>query len=316
LCDDVGQQPNLRLWTALGVVYVVWGSTYLAIRFAVDGGLPPLLSAGVRPSLAAVVLASFIAVRRGAGAFRASPRQWLTGGAIGLLLLLGGNGGVMLAEDHHLPSGLAALMVAGVPLFVVAMRWFAGDLPGGRTLLGVVVGFGGLAVLLLPGSRPEGVAAIAAVEVVLASVLWSIGSFWAGRTSLPSDPLVTAVSEMVGGSLGLFVAAGLHGESVPDHVTAKAWWALAYLVVFGSVIAFTAYSWLLGSAPVSLTATYAYVNPVVAVGLGALLANERLSATSVIGGLVTVVAVFLVVSQEGGRRKPVVQEPVVAELVR
>ena len=152
----MGQQRNFRLWTALGIVYVVWGSTYLAIRFAVDGGLPPLLSAGVRHALAAVLLAAFIAVRRGVGAFRASPRQWLTGGAIGLLLLLGGNGGVMLAEDHHLPSGLAALMVAGVPLFVVALRWFARDLPSARTLLGVLVGFGGLAVLLLPGSRPEG----------------------------------------------------------------------------------------------------------------------------------------------------------------
>jgi drug/metabolite transporter (DMT)-like permease len=115
---------------------------------------------------------------------------------------------------------------------------------------------------------------------------------------------------MVGGSLGLFLAAGLHGESVPDHVTAKAWWALAYLVVFGSVIAFTAYSWLLGSVPVSLTATYAYVNPVVAVALGAVLAGERLSATSVVGGLITVVAVFLVVSQEGRKREPVVPEGV------
>ena len=299
----MGQQQAWRTWTALGVVYVVWGSTYLAIRFAVDGGLPPLLAAGVRHAVAAVLLAAFVLVRRGAGAFRAAPRQWLTGGAIGLLLLLGGNGGVMLAEDHHLPSGLAALMVAGVPLFVVALRWFARDLPSRRTLLGVLVGFGGLAVLLLPGSRPHGVAAIAAVEVVGASVLWSVGSFWAARTSLPSDPLVTAVSEMVGGGLGLLVVGVLHGEHVPDHVTAKAWWSLAYLVVFGSVIAFTAYSWLLGSVPVSLTATYAYVNPVVAVGLGALLANERLSGTSVIGGLITVAAVFLVVSQEGRRPK-------------
>lgn len=299
--------PAWKTWTALGVVYVVWGSTYLAIRYAVDGGLPPLLTAGLRHALAAVLLAAFIAVRRGPGAFRATRRQWLTGGAIGLLLLLGGNGGVMLAEDAHLPSGLAALMVAGVPLFVVALRWFARDLPSPRTLLGVAIGFGGLAVLLLPGSRPEGVAAVAAVEVVAASVLWSLGSFWAGRTSLPRDPLVTAVSQMVGGSLGLFVGGILLGESgTTVQVTGKAWWAFAYLVVFGSVIAFTAYSWLLGTAPVSQVATYAYVNPVVAVALGALFAGERLSVSSVVGGLVTLVAVFLVVSQERGKRAPYV----------
>ena len=297
--------PPWKTWTALGVVYVVWGSTYLAIRFAVDGGLPPLLTAGARHAIAAVLLATFIAVRRGAGAFRATRRQWLTGGAIGVLLLMGGNGGVMLAEDAHLPSGLAALMVAGVPLFVVALRWFARDLPSPRTLLGVAIGFAGLAVLLLPGSRPQGVAVVAAVEVVVASILWSLGSFWAGRTSLPRDPLVTAVFEMAGGAVALFAGGFLHGEHVATgQVTAKGWWALAYLVVFGSVIAFTAYSWLLGTAPVSQVATYAYVNPVVAVALGALLAGERLSATSVVGGLVTIVAVFLVVSQEG-RKRPV-----------
>jgi drug/metabolite transporter (DMT)-like permease len=295
--------PQWKTWTALGVVYVVWGSTYLAIRFAVDGGLPPLLAAGSRHAVAAVLLATFIAVRRGPAAFRATPRQWLTGGAIGVLLLMGGNGGVMLAEDSHLPSGLAALMVAGVPLFVVALRWFVRDLPSPRTLLGVAIGFVGLAVLLLPGSRPEGVAAVAAVEVVVASILWSVGSFWAGRASLPTDPLVTAVSEMVGGSIALLLGGLLHGEHVATgQVTGKAWWALAYLVVFGSVIAFTAYSWLLGTAPVSQVATYAYVNPVVAVALGAVLAGERLSATSVLGGLATLVAVFLVVNQEGRKR--------------
>ena len=298
--------PTWRTWTALGAVYVIWGSTYLGIRYAVDGGLPPLLAAGARHAVAAVLLATFILVRRGPASFHASARQWLTAGAIGVLLLAGGNGGVMLAEDGHLPSGLAALMVAGVPLFVVAMRWFAKDTPSGRTLLGVAVGFGGLAVLLLPGSRPHGVAVVAVIEVVLASVLWSIGSFWAGRTDLPRDPLVTAVGEMVGGSVALGVGGLVHGEDVAlGQVSASAWWALAYLVVFGSVIAFTAYSWLLGTAPVSQVATYAYVNPVVAVALGALFVGERLTVTSLVGGLVTLVAVFLVVSDESRRRRAV-----------
>jgi drug/metabolite transporter (DMT)-like permease len=295
-----------KTWTALGAVYVIWGSTYLGIRYAVDGGLPPLLAAGARHAVAAGLLAAFVLVRRGRRAFRGSARQWLTAGAIGVLLLAGGNGGVMLAEDRHLPSGLAALMVAGVPLFVVALRWFSRDLPSGRTLLGVGVGFSGLALLLLPGSRPHGVAALAVVEVVGASVLWSVGSFWAGRTDLPRDPLVTAVGEMVGGALALLVGGVLRGEhAAVGQVTSSAWWALAYLVVFGSVIAFTAYSWLLGTAPVSQVATYAYVNPVVAVVLGAVFVSERLTATSLVGGLVTLVAVFLVVSDESRRRRGV-----------
>ena len=296
--------PTWRTWTALAAVYVIWGSTYLGIRYAVDGGLPPLLAAGARHAVAAVLLATFVLVRRGQAAFRGSTRQWLTAAGIGVLLLMGGNGGVMLAEDNHLPSGLAALMVAGVPLFVVALRWLSRDTPTPRTLLGVAVGFGGLALLLLPGARPHGVAAVAVVEVVGASMLWSIGSFWAGRSDLPRDPLATSVAEMVGGALALGVAGVVHGEHVAlGQVAASAWWALAYLVVFGSVIAFTAYSWLLGTAPVSQVATYAYVNPVVAVGLGAVFVGERLTLTSLVGGLVTLVAVFLVVSDESRRRR-------------
>jgi drug/metabolite transporter (DMT)-like permease len=304
--------PTWKTWTALVLVYVVWGSTYLAIRYAVEGGLPPLLAAGARHGVAALLLAGFVLVRRGGAPFRAPWRAWRNGAVVGLLLLLGGNGGVMVAEDQHLPSGLAALLVAGVPLFVVALRWLSRDRPTPRTLLGVGVGFCGLAVLLLPGSRPQGVAVVAALTVVLASFLWSIGSFWAGRAQLPADALVTAVAEMVGGSVGCAVGGLLHGERFsPGVVTPKAWWALAYLVVLGSVVAFTAYSWLLGTAPVSQVATYAYVNPVVAVLLGALLADEQLTLTSVVGGLVTLVAVYLVVTEEGRRRRRVPAEPYV-----
>src|SRR5947207_276994 len=128
--------PPWKTWTALGVVYVVWGSTYLAIRYVV-AGLPPLLSAGARFAISALVLATYLAVRRGRGAFVARARSWAWAGAIGLLLLLGGNGGVMLAEHAHLPSGLTALLVAGVPIFVVALRRLSGDRPSQRTLLGV-----------------------------------------------------------------------------------------------------------------------------------------------------------------------------------
>lgn len=293
-----------KIWTALGLVYVFWGSTYLAIRYAVDGN-PPLLVAGVRSLVAAALLGGYVLVRRGTTPFRATRRQWWMTALVGVLLLTAGNGGVTLAEDSKLPSGLAALIVAGVPLFVVLIRSAVGDLPHPRTLLGVGIGFVGLALLLLPGSRPGGVSAAPALLVVGASVLWSIGSVTASRASLPADPLVTTAAQMAAGG-GMLVLAGLvRGESVPSTFHAGAFWALVYLVLLGSVVAFTAYSWLLRVAPVSQVSTYAYVNPVVAVVLGASIGGESLTTSSVLGGLVTVVAVFVVVSQEG--RRPVEQ---------
>jgi drug/metabolite transporter (DMT)-like permease len=301
-----------RIWTALGLVYVFWGSTYLAIRYAVDGN-PPLLVAGVRSVVAALLLAVYVLVRQGPSAFRATRGQWGAVAAIGVLLLTCGNGGVTLAEDADLPSGLAALIVACVPLFVAVLRALAGDRPAPRTVLGVTIGLVGLAVLLLPGSRPEGVSFWPALTVVGASVLWSVGTYGASRVSLPPYPLVTAVGQMAAGGAMLVVLGLARGERVPSTFHAGAFWALVYLIVFGSIVAFTAYSWLLGVAPVSQVATYAYVNPVVAVVLGAVFVGEDLTVSSVVGGLITVVAVIVVVSQEGRRvRVPDEAAPVAA----
>lgn len=302
-----------KIWTALGLVYVFWGSTYLAIRYAVDGN-PPLLVAGVRSLVAAALLGGYVLVRRGPAPFHASRRQWAMTALVGVLLLTAGNGGVTLAEDSDLPSGLAALIVAGVPLFVVLIRVAVGDRPHPRTLLGVGIGFVGLALLLLPGSRPSGVSLGPALLVVGASIVWSVGSVTASRASLPTDALVTTAGQMGAGGAMLVLLGLVRGENVPSTFHAGAFWALVYLVLFGSVVAFTAYSWLLRVAPVSQVATYAYVNPVVAVVLGASIGGESLTTSSVLGGLVTVVAVFVVVSQEG-RRAPVtdpVPEPVAA----
>ena len=287
-----------KTWTALGLVYVVWGSTYLAITYVVEG-LPPLLTASSRFLMASALIAAFVAVKRGRAAFRASRRAWLNGAGIGLLLLLGGNGGVTLAEKHGLPSGLTALLIAVVPLYVVLIRLSTGDRPTARTLTGVAIGFVGLGVLLLPGTRPEGVSVLAALLVLGCSGLWAIGSVTATRIELPADPLVTTLAEMLGGAVGLGVSGVLRGEHLPTgHVNASSYVALGYLVVFGSIVAFTAYSWLLGTAPVSKVATYAYVNPVVAVVLGSLFRGERISGTSVVGGAITVLAVGVVVSEQ------------------
>ena len=290
-----------KTWTALGLVYVVWGSTYLAIRYVVEA-LPPLLAAATRFFVASALIAAFLIVRRGRTSFRATRGQWRNAALIGLLLLLGGNGGVTLAEQQHLPSGLTALLLAGVPLIVVVLRVVVRDRPTARTVGGVAIGFLGLAVLLLPGARPTGVSILVAATVIGSSLLWSVGSFVASRVSLPPDPLTATIGEMLGGGVGLLLVGLVRGEHVElSKVTGTSLLALAYLVVFGSVVAFTAYSWLLGTAPVSQVATYAYVNPVVAVVLGAVVAGEPLSPTIVVGGAITVLAVALVVSE---RRRP------------
>ncbi len=292
-----------QVWTALGLVYVVWGSTYLAIAYVVQT-LPPLLSAGVRYGVAGLLLAGYLALRRGRRGFRATRRQVAGAGVVGVLLLLGGNGLVTLAEQQELPSSLAALLVAAVPLWVALLRAGTGDRPAGRTLVGVAIGFAGVALLLLPGARPEGVALLPALLVVCSSLLWSLGSFAATRLDSPADALLTTVVQMLAGSAALALAGGLRGEdATPVEVSAVSLLALAYLTVFGSIVAFTAYSWLLGVAPVSQVSTYAYVNPVVAVLLGALIAGEAVSRLTVVGGLVTVLAVAVVVSEEGRRRR-------------
>ncbi|MDP9496823.1 MAG: EamA family transporter [Actinomycetota bacterium] len=294
--------PVWRTWTALGLVYVVWGSTYLAIRYLVET-LPPLLSASARFLTAAALLSAYVLVRRRPVRVP-SARQAAAAAGIGLLLLLGGNGGVTLAESAHLPSGLAALLVAGVPLWVVVLRALARDRPSPTTVAGVALGLVGLAVLLLPGARPQGVATWAVLLVLLSSVLWAVGSYLASRLDLPADPLQTTVLQMVGGGAGLAVAGLVRGESLDvDRVSGVSVVAWAYLVVFGSLVAFTAYSWLLGTAPVSWVATYAYVNPVVAVLLGVVVAGEAVTVTTLVGGAVTVLAVAVVVAEEGRRRR-------------
>ena len=295
--------PTWQVWTALGLVYVLWGSTYLGIRYTVET-LPALLSAGARFGAAALLLAGWVLLRRGPAAFRSSRRQLAGAAGTGVLLLLGGNGLVTLAQESGLPSSLAALLIASVPLWVVLVRAGTGDRPAGRTLLGVLLGFAGVAVLLLPGARPAGLAVLPAAVVVLSALLWAIGSVLSTRVAQPQDRLVATAVQMAGGCVGLLLAGALRGES-PDvsGVSPASLVAWCYLVVFGSVVAFTAFSWLLTVAPVSQVSTYAYVNPVVAVLLGALLAGEAVGAATLVGGAITVAAVALVVLEEGRRRR-------------
>ncbi|MEU3722132.1 EamA family transporter [Streptomyces sp. NPDC031705] len=286
------------VWTALALVYVVWGSTYLGIRIVVQT-MPPFLSAGARFITAGMVLAGIVAWRYGPAVLRATRAQVGSAVLVGLLLVLGGNGLVVLAETS-VPSGLAALLVAAVPMWVVVLRAATGDRPPLRTLAGVLVGLAGLAVLTSPGLSGE-VHLGGLLLVVGASVLWSLGSFSASRLDLPANPFTGSAYQMLAGGAGGVVVGLLRGEQRGLDVGAfstASWVALGYLVLIGSVVGFTAYAWLLQSAPLSLVATYAYVNPVVAVALGALVLDEALTLPIVVGGAVVVAAVGVIVSTE------------------
>jgi drug/metabolite transporter (DMT)-like permease len=292
---------SVKVWTALSIVYVVWGSTYLAIRFTVET-MPPELSGGVRFLVAGLVLAAVVAARRGPRALLAGGTRTRNAAICGLLVLMGGNGTVVIAETK-VPSGLTALLVATVPLWLIVMRRTAGARIRGLTYVGVVLGLGGVALLFARSSGGDANLWYAAL-VILAAFFWSLGSLLATRIDVPGEPMVLTTVEMLAAGIAMILFAGLRGEYARIDLgafTTKSWLALAYLIVFGSLIAFSAYIWVFGNAPTSLVSTYAYVNPAVAVALGALLAGERLAPTEILGGLVILTAVVLVVRSEAPR---------------
>lgn len=298
------------MWSALAAVYLIWGSTYLAIRIMVRD-VPPLLGASVRFLVAGGALLLVLAVRGGGRPRLERVRVGRTGQAttalIGLLLPAGGNGIVTLAEKH-VPSGLAALLVASVPLWVVLLQRTVGrEAVRGATLASVGVGFCGVAVLLLPGSRPAGATAVGVALVLVAAASWGSGSFLAPRLALPRDPLLSVGWQMLWGGIVLAVAgiaAGEAGQMHAAHVSWKSWLALAYLVVAGSIVAYTAYSWLLQHAPISQVSTYAYVNPLVAVVLGWAVLGEQLGIGTLAGAALIVASVAVTVTVEARRREP------------
>ncbi len=296
------------VWLGMLVLYTVWGSTYLGISVAVTT-IPPFLMAATRFTLAGMVLLAWSRVRGGDFSWP-TRREWRDSLIVGGLLLGGGMGMVAFAEKT-IPSGIAALLIAMMPVWVAIFgRAFLGErLPRGA-VVGITVGFVGVAVLAGPtvlgvsgGLEPIGLAA-----AILSPICWSSGSLFAShRAVLPRQPLVLAGAEMLAGGLILVAMSAVTGEIAafrPDAVTGSSFIALTYLTLIGSLLAFTTYGWLLTKAPLPLIATYAYVNPVVAVALGALVLHETIEPRTLIAGAIIVFAVALIVTARGRMRLP------------
>lgn len=285
---------------ALATIYLVWGSTYLAIRVT-DRTMPPFLMSSVRFLIAGTALYVFAS----RGRARPTLREWGAAAIVGAALLLVGNGGVAWAETR-LESGLAALIVAIIPLWVAVMdRFFFGRRLSRTAVIGLVIGFAGVALLVRPGGGGD---AFAALALVLTTSAWAGGSLYARGATLPESPLLAAAMQMLTASVFLAVVGLATGEASGVHASsfaAKPMIAFAYLVVVGSLIAFSAYAWLLKNVRISIVSTYAFVNPVVAVALGTVFLAEPIGWTTLIAGAAIVVAVVLIVTARPPKPVPV-----------
>jgi drug/metabolite transporter (DMT)-like permease len=290
---------RVLLLLAFAAVYLIWGSTYLAVKYAI-ATLPPLLMAGARFLLAGLVMS---AIGRASADYEPpTGAQWRTSFVVGALLLVGGNGGVVLAE-RYIPSSLAALLVAVEPFWIVLLSWLwlRQPRPSGKVLLGLVLGFGG--VYLLVGEQLGASSGmrqlLSAGAVIGAAFCWAAGSLYGLRAPSPRSAVQGAGMQMLAGGVLLLVLGLLIGEGHELHlgqVSRASWLGFGYLVVFGSLVAFTAYSWLMKNAPAARVATYAYVNPVVAVLLGWVMLGEALTGQMLIGAVVIVGSVVLITS--------------------
>ena len=299
--DTETAAPGWLVWLALGSIYLIWGSTYLAIRVMVET-VPPLLGAGFRFLIAGLIFYLFLRIRRGAAAVRYTRPELVAATATGTLLCFGGNGLVTVAEQK-VPSGIAATLIASVPLWIILFRRLSRDPINRVALVGVLIGFVGVGVLMLPGERPAGLSIGPMLVVVIAAACWAIGSYYPRGWGLPSDVFLSTSLQMVtSGALMIVVGAvvGEFGNVDPSGFSMKSVAGFLWLVTAGSLVAYTAYVWLLKNAPISKVSTYAYVNPVVAIFLGWLLLDETITGTIVLGATLIVASVALVVSRKGG----------------
>jgi drug/metabolite transporter (DMT)-like permease len=281
-----------RVWVALSMIYVIWGSTYLGIELAGET-IPPLFAVGTRFIAAALLMFGFTVWRRGTHAFRVTRRELASSMLVGLLLP--GSNAILFVAERHVPIGLSSLIIGSVPLWVVLLRTATGDRPPLVSLAGVVVGFGGLVLLV----RPSGGAPLWALLIVVSSaVMWATGAFLSSRLSMPRDVFAATTYEMATGGVVLTVIALATTHPHFADFSARSIGGWIYLVGFGSIVGYTAFTWLLENAPISKVATYAYVNPLVAIALGAIVLHESLTWTIGFGAVLILACVAVVVRRE------------------
>jgi drug/metabolite transporter (DMT)-like permease len=307
-----GISKSQLTWLSLWTVYLIWGSTYFAIAYVIES-MPPLLAMGIRFLIAGLLLALIISLRQGPSELKIPRAELKSSLLMGFLLLGFGIGTVSIAQAY-VPSGIVALIIAALPLWIAIFRTISGERLVKLSWLGLVIGFAGVALLLKPGS----ITPVSDIEnsklflfmllVLLGNIGWALGTFLAPRFPLPKNTLVFTAYEMLAGGVSLTLAGFIKGESISDFLDATSWsWLwFFYLVFFGSIAAYTAYLWLVANAPVSLTATYAYVNPIIAVALGAIFLDELITSAYAIGGLIILIGVILVVSVERIKKEPAV----------
>ena len=281
---------NLGVVLALLAVYVIWGSTYFAIRIAImpNEGLPPFLMAGLRFLLAGLILFGYVKLRGGEWP---TLKQWGASALVGCLLLLGGNGLVTFAEQW-VASGLAALAVATVPIFAALFAGLWGKWPGRAEWVGLLLGIGGVALLNLEGNMQA--EPLAAMALLFATASWALGSVWSRYLPLPRGMMASA-TEMLGGGVALLLVGLVSGERITRVPSLEPTLAFVYLIVFGSIVAFSAYSYLLQKVRPSLATSYAYVNPVVAVALGVGLGGETVTMIGFVAMPIILLGVAIVV---------------------
>ena len=304
----VPRPSTVKLWSALLALYVIWGSTYLAIRFAIET-LPPFLMAGVRFVVAGGLLYGWVAVRGGA---RPTAAHWRAAFVIGGLLLVGGNGAVVWAEER-VASGVVALLVATVPVWMVLLDWAqgTGGRPTRKLIVGMLLGLVGLGLLVGPDALRGGgeIDPLRAGVVVLGSMSWAAGSIYSRKATIARSPLLSTAMQMLAGGTLLLVlgtVAGEWGDVRLDAVSLRSALSLAYLIVFGAIVGYTAYVWLLRVSTPARVSTYAYVNPLVAVFLGWAMAGEVVDARIGVAALVIVAGVALITTaRTHAPRRPV-----------
>lgn len=307
--NQTAKKISITLILAFAAIYIFWGSTYLAIKYAIET-LPPFLMAGTRFVAAGVIL---LIVARFSRDYE-TPRfvHWKTSFIVGTLLLLFGNGGVVFAE-RYLSSSLAALLVATEPCWIVLLGWLwlKKSRPNLKVVAGLILGFVGVGLLVggqaaVSSSADSSMQILATLAIVGATLGWATGSLYGLRAPVPKSAILTAGMQMTSGGAVLFVVSLLSGEMSGfsfAQVSKESFFGLLYLIVFGSLVAFTAYSWLLKNAQPAIVATYAYVNPVIAVLLGWLIAGESFTMQMLVGAGIIVGSVVLITSQEKSEKK-------------